>query len=94
MGEIVEFVEGQKIFDVVEIFISNVGHKEMLVGGQSEATLVNFRDFAQPGLEFASGFILNPTIFNEECEVVFPVFSGGPPEVVNISVKSVWSAWR
>jgi hypothetical protein len=65
----------------------------MLIGSQSEFSLVYLCDLPQGSLEFATGFILYAAVFDETGEMMLAIPTGLPAKVIDITVESVWTGW-
>ena len=59
----------------------------MLVGGKTESTLVNLGDLAQTRLEVLPWFILNATILDETCKVMFSLCVFQPAKLIHIALE-------
>jgi hypothetical protein len=61
----------------------------MLIRSQPERPLVDFCDLFHARLEVFAWFILDTSVLNEECKMVFAVLACYPTKIINIAIKSV-----
>lgn len=52
---------------------------------------MDFGNLPQTSLEILSRFILHTSILDETCEVMFPIVTSRPAEIVNVAVECVRS---
>lgn len=63
----------------------------MLVGGQSESTLVSRGDLSKTSLELVTRVVLDTTVLNKHGEVPLAVVALGPAVVIEIRIEVVSS---